>query len=101
MTNDSNNLSHTDQQAVRQKSIPTNNPIQAKPPISSSQSAKDNWKRLIWYAKKQWAELSEADLLKTEGDERKLTVLLKDRCTLKHDIAHQQVKTFFANNINR
>ena len=94
-------LSQADQQVAMLDTIPEKNPIQQKTRMSPAQAAKDKWKRLIWYAKRQWAELNEADLFKTEGDERKLIVLVKERYALKHEDALLQVKTFFAKNINR
>lgn len=69
--------------------------------ITHSGVTKDNWKQLIWYAKRQWYKLTEAELLKTTGDEGNLTNLLKDRYSLKHDEANRQVKDFLSNCISK
>ena len=85
------------------KKPPTNLPkdYQQKISVTRSENTTDNWKKLIWYAKKQWNKLTEAELLKSAGDESKLTSLLKDRYSLKHEEATRQVKDFFSSCTNK
>ncbi|PJA43175.1 MAG: general stress protein CsbD, partial [Lysobacterales bacterium CG_4_9_14_3_um_filter_62_6] len=43
-----------------------------------------------------WGKLTEDELLKLEGHQKKLTGLIQERYAITRDEAHRQVKTFFA-----
>ena len=76
-------------------------PLQQKSDTDKALNPKEKWKRLIWYAKKQWYELGEAELFSTEGDEIKLAALISERYAIKQDEAHRRVKSFFIECANK
>jgi uncharacterized protein YjbJ (UPF0337 family) len=55
---------------------------------------KDKWRQYIGSAKVVWTELSEDELLQSQGHEQNLTNLIQERYGLKHEDAVKQVKSF-------
>ena len=84
------------QQPQQQQSKP-----QQQSSIFNAQTFKANWQQLVGLAKNQWSRLTEEDLTKACGDEQKLTMLVKDRYSLKQDEAGRQVKEFLTKNSSK
>jgi len=62
--------------------------------ISAANDAKIRWQQLIGPARLRWSKLSEADLLKTAGNEHQLAVLVQGRYDIPRGDAYRQVKSF-------
>ena len=52
------------------------------------------WELQISAAKVAWNKLTETELIKSEGQEQKLSGLVKERYAVSHDEANKQVKAF-------
>jgi len=64
--------------------------------LPSVDQLKGQWKQQVGAAKIAWGKLTEDELLKLEGHQKKLTGLIQERYAITRDEAHRQVKTFFA-----
>ncbi|GAB2927781.1 CsbD family protein [Rheinheimera gaetbuli] len=56
--------------------------------------AKGKWPQQVKAAKNQWGKLSEAEILKSDGNPQQLSGLVQQRYDIGRDIADKQVKTF-------
>ncbi|MGA6108942.1 CsbD family protein [Pseudomonas solani] len=56
------------------------------------------WKQQIGAAKIAWGNLTEDELLRTEGQTQRLAGLLQERYAISRDEADQQVKDFLEKN---
>lgn len=68
------------------------------PDVPSSDEIKGNWKQQVGAAKIAWGKLTEDELLKTEGQQMRLTGLVQARYAIHRDEADKQVKAFFDKN---
>lgn len=66
----------------------TSKPMQANP------TNKPKWPQQIKSAKSQWNKLSEAELLKVDGDPQQLAALIQKHYGLSPDVAKEQAKSF-------
>ncbi len=55
---------------------------------------KSKWSQQVKAAKNQWGKLSEAELLKSDGDPQQLAGLVQQRYAIEHHVAQKQVKIF-------
>ncbi|MDX3773587.1 hypothetical protein QE250_05610 [Chromatiaceae bacterium AAb-1] len=55
---------------------------------------KGKWPQQVKAAKNQWGKLSEAELLKSDGDPQQLTGLVQQRYSIERHAAEKQVKSF-------
>ena len=65
-------------------------PEQAGPPPGG----KVKWPTQVKAAKSQWGKLSEAEILKSDGDQQQLSTLVQQRYHIDRHLADKQVKTF-------
>lgn len=63
--------------------------------MPSADSLKGQWKQRVGAAKIAWGELTEDELLKSEGHQQKLAGLVQERYAITRDEADRQVKHFF------
>lgn len=63
--------------------------------IPSVDELKGKWKQHLGAAKIAWGELTEDELLKSEGQQQKLIGLVQERYAITRDEADRQVKSFF------
>lgn len=59
------------------------------------EGVKIHWQQQIGTAKILWGQLTQDELLETEGHEQKLTALVQARYAISHDEAHAQVRDFY------
>jgi uncharacterized protein YjbJ (UPF0337 family) len=64
--------------------------------MPSVDELKGKWKQQIGAAKIAWGELTEDELLKSEGHQQKLAGLVQERYAVTRDEADKQIKAFFA-----
>ena len=64
--------------------------------LPSVDELKGKWKRQMGAAKIAWGELTEDELLKSEGQQQKLAGLVQERYAVTRDEADKQIKAFFA-----
>ncbi|HZR38238.1 MAG TPA: CsbD family protein [Nevskia sp.] len=64
--------------------------------MHSVDELKGKWKQQIGAAKIAWGELTEDELLKSEGHQQKLAGLVQERYAITRDEADKQIKSFFA-----
>jgi uncharacterized protein YjbJ (UPF0337 family) len=62
---------------------------------SSVDAAKGMWKRHVGAAKIAWGELTEDEILTSEGHAQKLAGLIQERYAITRDEADKQIKAFF------
>lgn len=62
--------------------------------IPSSDQLKGKWKQHVGAAKIAWGELTEDELLKSQGHSEKLAGLIEERYAITRDAADAQVKRF-------
>lgn len=62
--------------------------------MPSSDELKGKWKQQVGAAKVAWGKLTEDELLKSQGEQQKLSGLVQERYALTRDEADQQVKDF-------
>lgn len=62
--------------------------------ITPAEAARTRWPQLIAAARLRWSKLSEADLLKTAGNEHQLAVLVQGRYDIPRGDAYRQVRSF-------
>jgi uncharacterized protein YjbJ (UPF0337 family) len=67
---------------------------QPAPPAKVVDDPKAKWARLLGPAKLQWDKLTDAELLKTEGNEHRLATLVQQRYDIPRGDAYRQVKSF-------
>lgn len=60
---------------------------------------KSTWTQQLGAAKKNWAKLTEDELMKTEGQNSRLARLVQDRYAIQRDEAERQVNSFFEANV--
>jgi uncharacterized protein YjbJ (UPF0337 family) len=90
------------QQQAEQAQKPQSAPVQqVKPTLTNVETIKEKWKQIRTAAKARWVKLSEDELTKTDGDEQKLTNLVKNRYVISQDDANKQVKSFLAKNSSK
>jgi uncharacterized protein YjbJ (UPF0337 family) len=65
--------------------------------MPSVDELKGKWQQQVGAAKVAWGELTDDELLKSEGHEQKLAGLVQERYAITRDAADLQVKKFFAN----
>jgi len=63
--------------------------------IPSTDEIKGRWAQHIGAAKVAWGELTEDEILKTDGHLQKLSGMVQERYAITRDAADQQVKNFF------
>lgn len=56
--------------------------------------AKVKWPQQVKAAKSQWGKLSEAEILKSDGDQQQLSSLVQQRYHIDRHVADKQVRTF-------
>ncbi|MCC5827360.1 MAG: general stress protein CsbD [Alkalimonas sp.] len=61
---------------------------------------KVKWPQQVKAAKSQWGKLSEAELLKSDGDAEQLSRLVQQRYNMAPDVANNQVKSFLNRSSN-
>lgn len=64
------------------------------PPAKVVEDPKAKWARLMGPAKLHWDKLTDAELLKTEGNEHRLATLVQQRYDIPRGDAYRQVKGF-------
>ena len=64
--------------------------LQVQPALKT----KAKWPQQVKAAKSQWGKLSEAEILKSDGDPAQLSDLVQLRYAIKPDVADKQVKVF-------
>ena len=69
-------------------------PQQQQQGMPGSDVVKGKWKQHVGAAKIAWGELTEDELLKSEGHVQKLTGLVQERYGISLDEAEKQVKSF-------
>lgn len=57
-------------------------------------AVKSKWPSQVKAAKTQWGKLSEAEILKSDGNAQQLSGLVQQRYNIGRDAADKQVKTF-------
>lgn len=69
-----------------------------KPALQSGDAikVKGKWDLQIKAAKHEWSKLSEAELLKSDGNSQQLTGLVQQRYAIERQVAEKQVKAFLA-----
>jgi uncharacterized protein YjbJ (UPF0337 family) len=67
---------------------------QPPPPAKVVEDPKAKWARLMGPAKLHWDKLTDAELLKTEGNEHRLATLVQQRYDIPRGDAYRQVKSF-------
>ncbi|MEN9985835.1 MAG: hypothetical protein RI925_1337 [Pseudomonadota bacterium] len=63
--------------------------------LPSVEQIQGKWKQHVGAAKIAWGELTEDELLQTEGHVQKLTGLVQERYAISQEEADTQVKHFF------
>lgn len=63
--------------------------------LPSVDEVKGKWKQHVGAAKIAWGNLTEDELLKSEGREQKLAGLVQERYAISREEAYNQVKEFF------
>lgn len=63
-------------------------------PLTSAMGAKSKWPAQVKAAKTQWGKLSEAEILKSDGNAQQLSGLVQQRYNIGRDVADKQVKAF-------
>jgi hypothetical protein len=85
--------------------LPGNFPVEGEhkvaktPPhtyIGSAAEARHHWAMLVGTAVLAWEKLTEAELLETDGDLRRLAELITDRYGIAPEVAGIQVRNFLA-----
>lgn len=66
--------------------------------IPSSDEMKGKWKQQVGKAKTTWGNLTEDELLASEGREEELAGLIQERYAVTRDKAQKQVRDFFNRN---
>lgn len=71
--------------------------VMSQPPAKTAVvvDIKSKWKSQVSAAKQEWNKLTEAELLKTDGNEHKLATLVQERQGVVRSDAYKQVKAFF------
>jgi uncharacterized protein YjbJ (UPF0337 family) len=64
--------------------------------MTSSDQLKGKWKQQVGAAKIAWGELTDDELLKSEGRRDKLSGLIQERYATTRDEADSRIKSFFA-----
>ena len=64
--------------------------------LPSIDEVKGKWKQHVGAAKIAWGNLTEDELLKSEGHEQKLAGIVQERYAITRDEADKQVKSFFS-----
>ncbi|MEO3677763.1 hypothetical protein ABGI61_01925 [Rheinheimera sp. FR7-31] len=72
------------------KSAPGAKSVQVTP----ANAVKTKWPQQVKAAKSQWGKLSEAEILKSEGDPQQLSNLVQQRYAIGRDMADKQVASF-------
>jgi len=62
--------------------------------LPSSGELKGKWKQHMGAAKIAWGNLTDDELLKSEGHEQKLAGLVQERYSITRDEANKQVQSF-------
>ena len=62
--------------------------------VSAAPGAKGKWPQQVKAAKTQWGKLSEAEILKSDGNPQQLSGLVQQRYAITRDVADKQVKSF-------
>ncbi len=65
--------------------------------LPSMEEMKGKWKQHVGAAKIAWGNLTEDELLKSEGHQQKLVGLVQERYAISRDEADKQVNNFFTN----
>jgi|GEM_PF-4375698 len=63
-------------------------------PTTTAPKTKGKWGDQIKAAKHEWSKLSEAELLKSDGNSQQLTGLVQQRYAIDRHVAEKQVKAF-------
>lgn len=63
--------------------------------IPSPDELKGKWQQQVGNAKIAWGQLTDDEILKTEGQTQKLVGLVQERYAVTRDEADKQVKSFF------
>ena len=88
-----------EQAAPVQKAQPTDTPAKPAAGVKTVQvppvmAGKGKWPQQVKAAKNQWGKLSEAEILKSDGDAQQLSGLVQQRYAITRDVADKQVKSF-------
>ncbi|WP_342245692.1 CsbD family protein [Pseudomonas sp. OTU5201] len=62
--------------------------------LPSKDELKGKWNQHVGAAKIAWGKLTEDELLKSEGQEQRLSGLVQERYAISRDEAQEQVKCF-------
>ena len=62
--------------------------------MQSTPANKSKWSQQVKAAKSQWSKISEAELLKVDGDPQQLASLIEKHYSLSPEVAKQQAKSF-------
>ncbi|MCC5852729.1 MAG: general stress protein CsbD [Alkalimonas sp.] len=73
---------------------PTQSATDKKEPATALPGSKVKWPQQVKAAKNQWGKLSEAELLKSDGNAEQLSRLVQQRYNLAPEVANNQVKSF-------
>ena len=84
-------------QATKANAADKNAAAMAKPAAdikTAAGAAKSKWPSQVKAAKTQWGKLSEAEILKSDGNAQQLSGLVQQRYNIGRDVADKQVKAF-------
>jgi uncharacterized protein YjbJ (UPF0337 family) len=73
---------------------PAASPPETTAEHTPAEAARARWPQLIAAARLRWGKLTEADLLKTAGNEHQLAVLVQGRYDIPRGDAYRQVRSF-------
>lgn len=62
--------------------------------VTPAMGVKNKWPQQVKAAKTQWGKLSEAEILKSDGNPQQLSGLVQQRYAITRDVADKQVKSF-------
>lgn len=74
----------------------TTKSVAVKPAMQSTDAikVKGKWASQVKAAKHEWSKLSEAELLKSDGNSQRLTGLVQQRYAIERHVAEKQVNAF-------
>lgn len=62
--------------------------------VTPAAGMKGKWPQQVKAAKSQWGKLSEAEILKSDGNPKQLSSLVQQRYDISQDVAEKQVNSF-------
>lgn len=91
---------NADSKNTANAAAPSQTPPGKKEPVTALPGTKVKWPQQVKAAKSQWGKLSEAELLKSDGDAGQLSRLVQQRYNMAPEVANNQVKSFLNRSSN-